>query len=471
MHWYESANGDPVVISHADYLPGGTTITSVSPASTMSEYATAYKMNGLVKNPADPHQTGYSVQDGQGFDEALGYGWGPKNWDYKSALNIDPGNTGQPVGINTGDAFSLVKAVRADTATDSSINMIGKYVVLTVMPSLPPRAGKWFRPGASGAVKEWPRKPVDEMDFTSEASPLRHLARPSRLKTCVTCLSEIDSMDTHTLPMWSCTNEEGRRAQVYSELSPSKDYASDLAKYVRNYHALALHVDPGANQAEIDARKQLAILAIQWGIDRDAAHQAGVIGRSGAGQSYGYLMFYYIAGFMLGDAAMIGRAQRHIENTIAQSVWIKQEHIGYPVDFDFGSGGSSASHLYQTYQIEHLHVPEWSLVGWQDIDIDGFDLFGPQHLQNASWYALYRDKNWTNQIGCLMPILLLRNGPTPALARRRSCRAAWLPGEQPRLSARRLHCLYGSVSAFLPDQPERPARPPLIRDQYLRRMA
>src|SRR5690625_266792 len=164
VYWLESATGDPVVISHEEYLPNGTSITSISPASTMN--ATGYMLHGAVKNP-NHRPDGPDTTPQQGFDGRMEVRpSGTIRTDYREAMNIDPASTSQPITIGKGDAFTIVKAVSDSSVPDGHDKAVAAYVPLTIMDSLPPRAGSWFRPSMSAVLKEWPRLPVEEMDFT-----------------------------------------------------------------------------------------------------------------------------------------------------------------------------------------------------------------------------------------------------------------------------------------------------------------
>src|SRR5690606_25593482 len=107
-----------------------------------------------------------------------------------------------------------------------------------------------------------------------------------------------------------------------------------------------------------------AAILIQWGIDRDGAHQMGNYGGAGAGQHYGYHPAYYLAAFMLGDADILERAQWHRSNTFQQCFWVGESSVGYPVTWDTGSTASGSKKVGETYRSEHVGLPDWTTGGW-----------------------------------------------------------------------------------------------------------
>lgn len=387
---YYSANGDPVIVSDAGQ-PAGTPIsgiTSMTPAGTTD--GSGYRINGAVRNPVDP-----DFSTGQGLDEALGTDLVSKAtlYTYDDALNEDPGNTGSAIPIAQGDAFTLVKAVRDGAADPSDWKMIEKYVVITVMGSVPPSPGAWFRPSISNPTKAWKYR-VEDMNLTV----FRNLAKPKDIDYPETYYGEILSQGTLTLPTWIKTGENGRRSQVTGE-TPGNGYASVHGRRRAEY-ALSLHIDPAGNQADIDGRRNLAIVLAQWGIDWGEAVAEGLVHSSGAGQYAGYIEFPYIAGFLFGDGDLIDAARQMDSNATGQPFWVDDTAVGFPTFYDSGNDGGGGRLAGQTYQSTDLDVPDW-------IKETGDGL----GVANAHIYTVYRETWMTVGLYELLSIGLLRNGP------------------------------------------------------------
>src|SRR5690625_403215 len=108
VYWLESANGDPVVITSAEYLPNGTSITSISPPATLT--SSNLHVHGAVKNP-NHFPDGVNASAQQGFDERVGVKSGGNfRTVYRDSMNIDPAKTFEPIAVPQGSAFSVVKA-------------------------------------------------------------------------------------------------------------------------------------------------------------------------------------------------------------------------------------------------------------------------------------------------------------------------------------------------------------------------
>src|SRR5690625_4184082 len=414
VYWLESATGDPVVISHEEYLPNGTSITSISPASTMN--ATGYMLHGAVKNP-NHRPDGPDTTPQQGFDGRMEVRpSGAIKTDYREAMNIDPANTSRPIEVVTGDAFTIVKAVSDPSVADAHDKAVAAYVPLTIMNSLPPRAGSWFRPCLSAVVKEWPRLPVEEMDFTGGPnSPLRNLPKPSWVAAPSTYLQEITAEGTLTQPMWADTGESGRKQYLIGEVGSTQNYSEALGNHRGRYTA-SIFSDWSNIPSEQEARKKLACILIQWGIDRDGAHQEGQGGGAGAGQYWGFHPFYYLASFMLQDEAMLKRCQWHMSNGLNQTHWVIDQMIGFPTSWDVGSTGGSRKRVSETYPREMLGVPEWTRGNWKPVlSSGGAELPAALTSFRASasgWDSVYRDTSYNVIIREVLPIYLLRNGPS-----------------------------------------------------------
>jgi hypothetical protein len=398
LPYFLSANGDPVFVTTS-----ASSITAFPSHPSMPD-AQGYQHSGAMKNPSEP-------QDGdrQGFDQAMEAPGPSGSYPYDPGLNVDPGaNGGAAVPVARGSSFTIVKAVRDGGWKPGAWKSVRKYVVFTFMGSAPPGAGRWFRPPVSTRAKTYPGR-VEDLVLSGPASPLRHLGRPPVVASASACLQDIAARDLVTPPIWNTTAESGRRAQLTGE-EPSSGYSASHADD-RGKYACALHVDPGPDQREIEARRELAVVLTQWGIDVDGAHQMGQNHASGAGQWFGYIEFYYIAAFLLGDAAMLGRAQAHRSNAIGQYFWVPETLVGYPTYWHPGSAGGNGGYAGMTYMAEHLGKPEWSHEP-QDAEPLQKVPGGDPRRHSASIYAVYRNTNAGNQAWELIPICLLRNGPS-----------------------------------------------------------
>ena len=408
IKWLASANGDPVVITHPDHIDAaGTSILSITPGCVTD--ANGHKANGAMKN--HHHGAGNVAQSFDGLAGKWPEGW--RSCKYVDAGNVDPGNTGAPIQIRAGESCSIIKSVRAAGATTSTWKSIDKYVVLTFMGSLPPRAGTWFRPNVSTPTKAWPGRPVEEMDFSGLGrSPLRNLPRPSVLQSPSVYRDEIAAQETRTVPVWM-DGTAGRVMQVWREI-PNHGYAKDLGER-RGEYACSLFADPGITLAQNAARKELAITLIQWGIDTDGGQQMGH-GANGAGQHNGFIEFHYIAAFFLGDAAMLARAQDHNANIIGQCGWVTEDAVGQPSLWNWGSTAGNWQNVGQTFQAEHVGMPEWSINGPGQNEIN-YSAASTTVLNNINPdpHSAYRDVIQTCGPIELFSIGLLLNGPVPGV--------------------------------------------------------
>jgi hypothetical protein len=391
---YYSATGDPVIIADR-----ASSITAMTPESAVMG---GWQANGAMINPVDPDNS-----IGQGFDALMATtGTGSSSaYAYHPELNVDPAVNGA-IAISPGDAFTIVKSVRRTDITlqSSTWKMVEQYVPITVMPSAPAQGGTWFRPSVSNPAKTWEHR-VEDMDL----GVFRDLPAPAGLDSAATCLAEIKAQKTLTVPIWRRPGEKGRRSQLAFEAGAS-GYSRDYGRR-RGEYALALHIDPAGDQKAIDARRELAIILAQWGIDMDGAAIAGETMSAGAGQFYGYIEFPYIAAFLFRDAAMLARTRAIASNPIGQCFWVTAREVGFPVSWDVGSIGGNLKRVGETYQRGDVDVPEWTHTGWQDYAQNPANLVGYITRANASLYGAYRDTNFTGQILELMPVALLRRGP------------------------------------------------------------
>jgi hypothetical protein len=409
VRYIESATGEPVVISHADYLPSGTTITAITPRCETD--ASGRIKNGAMINPViETNATlpGY----GQGFDGLMGVGPTNDVLAYVPGMNDDPAAPGNgSIAIMAGDRMTVVKSVRDAAISSSSppanAGSTEKYVPLTVMDTLPPSAGTWFRPAASlgGQQMQW-RHRAEDVDASIAAGVLRNLPAPAGLDRASWFLTNrVQADEMLHLPVWvSGQGDRTRRIQLSKEEPVGNAYSRDVARE-RCLIPCSLHIAP-ATQAEADARRKLAVILAQWGIDIDGARQMGMTFRTGAGQNHGIQTFIFLAAFLLGDEAMLERARLVEGNAINQLWWLREQHVGYPVQWDAGSQGGGRRVCRETYHPTDIGVPEWSVGGWDCLDPKA--VISPDLSSNM--HALYRDVQFTTQVYELLPVCLLQNG-------------------------------------------------------------
>jgi hypothetical protein len=423
VRWYRSANGDPVVISHADHLPSGTAIIAISPASTMVD---GYQAHGAEINSFHTPVSSYPTQ---GFDALMGVGgkWSGHHAAYRAELNRDPA-VGGPIPINPGDAFSVVKSVRKAGAAVGNTKMVEKYVVLTVMNTLPPRPGTWHRPPVSTLAKAWPRRPVEEMNLTGSGAGaiFRDLPKPGNWgnlnyifgHNCGTSAfwNQLVAQNMTTLPsMWEVTWDPGQRF-VPADAFGKEAYAGDIGTYLAMMIG-SLCFNPAGNATEMAARENLAKAVIQWGIDCDGGHQRKVIHSVGAGQWYGYWPAYAVAAFALDDPAMVARLRVHDSNMPHQTIWVTEREVGWPNAWQIGSDGSNKKAISETYQVEQVGQPEWVIQSYEPstlVESLHDPAVNPNRLltMNASWYAVYRSTCYTAHAAEALTVGVLRNGPS-----------------------------------------------------------
>lgn len=404
LPYFWSANGDPVFITTQ-----ASSVTSFSVPSVTD--ANGLRHSGAMKNPEE-----YRDGNRQGFDAAIGTRPSGRyeHIIYNEALNVDPAVAG-PLSISQGSSFSLVKCVRdPNWSYPNGWKSVQKYVVFTFMAAPPLSAGAWFRPAVSTTAKSYPGR-VEDMTLAGSTSPLRHLPKPSGLKNPSHWVADISSQDLHTLPIWYGTTH-GRRVQPSREADSDSGYARDHGK-MRGQIACSLFIDQ-PYIAEQLSREKLATIITQWGIDCDGANQSGNKHSAGAGQWHGYIEFYYIAAFLLGDAAMLARAKTHRSNALNQQFWVTEAILGYPVDWDTGSDGSGARRSSETYFPHSRGKPEWTQQGTKKapLGIALTDIIEVPHEDNGnlneSVAGNYRDIYYTNAVVETLPIALLRNGPS-----------------------------------------------------------
>jgi hypothetical protein len=135
-------NGDPFVVAGGQDI----TITSISPEWSGSGRV----MHGTMVQPDN--------------DNPNGFGDGTPYPPYDAATNLDPAKTGANLVVDAASyptGASIVKAVSLEAIT--SVSVIDKFSVLTVVPSTPPADA--FRPPVVGTDKT-SHYTLDDLDFS-----------------------------------------------------------------------------------------------------------------------------------------------------------------------------------------------------------------------------------------------------------------------------------------------------------------
>lgn len=392
LYWLASANGDPVVISHPDYLPSGSSITAMSPASTN---ASGFWANGAMRNPCANDSVEDSGGEAQGMDELCqSKGSGAGEYPYLHGMNVDPGANG-PIAINRGDSFTIVKSVRRPdpNLADPEVRNIEKYVTLTVMGELPPAAGTWFRPSIPETTKGWAYRKED-----LELSALRSLPRPHDVPSVSRALNDIFRQELRTIPMWWHSGEGGRRMVTSSEAAAGEGYSGAYGGQ-RAKWMLALHTDVAADGWTTSDKRDLAAILCQWGIDLIGAYrERGVDREQGAGQHFGYIQFGYLLAALFGDQAVLDDLYRIKSNDINQCGWVPASLPLRSFCWDPGSEGGSAGRPYEPHFTSEIGLPEW---------FEG----GPASLAYADLKKSYREQ-WPRVAPySILAMTLLQKGP------------------------------------------------------------
>jgi hypothetical protein len=230
--------GWPFVVSDQDFE-----ITSITPASAVVD---GYWANGAAKNPAE-----YVVQDdsngdplpdtGQPFDELMTVGQ-PANIGYRSSENIDPAATSANIVIALGEKATILKSVRAASATAATWTVVKPWVPLTILDAVPPVGT--YRPSMSGTAKILRNR--SDVVFTPRALPL-----PDLTLSAQECIDRTPRIQAN----FSKFGDTRRRFRHDSLDNPaiSTNYSKDITT---TYSAMILHLNSNTATA---AQKQTII--------------------------------------------------------------------------------------------------------------------------------------------------------------------------------------------------------------------
>ena len=272
------ANGDWAVegpVTIISITPGGETIDG----QFADNFAyTGRQVHGAVLNAGNRSQVGGSKSGNSGLAAGTGHiqGWDGieksdlppgKNGNtlppYVDALNVDPGNTGQPLVLTTGSVVKAVSAVKKAEVDPYGAAMLTDLAVLTVVDTLP--AGGDMRPGIAGSDKS---SPFNKRSLN--LSVFRNLPIPGDAPPIGTVLSRMSRLFQLAVP----------NSIDAKNLSPKNNhdvYGREIGDNVTNA-LLYLHLAiPGEQKLE------LLVLVAQLAIDAASRADEGGIGLTNGG--------------------------------------------------------------------------------------------------------------------------------------------------------------------------------------------
>lgn len=379
-----SCLGEPAVISTESF-----NITSITPNSDLVETSSGSGVfraaNGTMINP-----TGMLMSQ-QGFDGLIGdYVSTSDITPYSSTLNKDPALS-TAISVAAGQEMSVVKSVRvsgltAVSTSGSGYRTVDKYVILTVLDSVP--SAGFFRPPPAGTVKllknNWREDLVDY-------SVLQSLAPVSGQIT----IAEAETLIRPTLPFFYPNGNGERFRRLNTEGSTDTNaeinYSRDFG--ISRGNALSvLHTN-----ISNESKRTVFLRAIQHGIDLHGEIVNGFTGAGGAGQGYGRQEFPYYAAFALKDSDVLASARAQQGSTLSQHFWVSEQDVGRNVYWPAPS--SQQRFNCATYLSSDLALPEWEQEPSSDI-----------RARNASLLSRYREF-WQAGILGAFGVCLLKNGP------------------------------------------------------------
>lgn len=359
--------GEPFVVSSESFG-----IVSITPASGDIQ-GDGSVGHGTMKDP----YTG-----AQGFDDYIatssvgGMRFG--NTSYSAALNVDPGNTGSPISIATGEETSIVKSVRrASVTSPESWQTIEKYIALHVLSSAP--FVDAYPPSECALTKTlWRRNARDLSIFRSLQKPA------SFTKTYAQARAEIP----RHLGMFGATGERLRRFRLDSVLgTANSNYSANVAAAYWRYMMLGHFSGTTIAQREEIADQIIRFAIHLYGLTTRGWNGAGGLG-SGAGQQHGFHNWLYMGAFLLGDTGMLEAAKTLQSGMVSMHLWASDEHTG------FADGGDSGT-ISQVFFAEQEGVP-FILPSQVGSNVD----------------TRYGVIGGTASARELMPVLALQNGPS-----------------------------------------------------------
>lgn len=283
---------------------GARTITSITPASA------DVSSNWIRGAEQDTYFDQATVGNGaQGFDENLETNGSIKatmRVTYDASLNIDPGETGSAIALDS--TKSILKHL-PDTYTDAGIT--DQWGVLTVLSEIP--VEDFFRPSPSATSKVVTHSASD-LDLTA----LRNLATISG-QTAVTAVDAL----LPDVDFRAGRGGENLRALSNTKAGTGSTYMSTIGT-AYNGALLALHT----SASDVDKRTA-ALKLCQAGIDRAGEYDRGWRGASGAGQFQCYLESMFFAAFLLKDAGLLAKAQGSTQNIVQQMRFVQTANVGF----------------------------------------------------------------------------------------------------------------------------------------------
>ena len=358
------ANGDPWVV-------GPVTITGISPESTE---ASGWWQHGTQVNA----EAGTGPQ---GFDSSMSEG-GQGPW-YSIKLNVDPGHTGSSLEVNEG---TVIKAISRDSrpsvrGTGSRPQLLGMEY-LTVVTVAPPAGA--FRPPPVGTDKTsaWT---TENLDFSILRSLPVLPGAPDK--------GVVEDWFLRPWPSFILDNQ-GRWVHPLANMP---NYGRDFGRRL-GHGGLLLH-------SEIGDKQTLYVRMVQIGIDTYATVRGNQFftgfGAINSGRKWPVLL----AGLALGDENIqhvasggvttpgsAPNASRLNFSFDRQTWYVLPRDVGREM---FTGDGRPR----QTYEEEHVGLPEWGEQHWKQEIRDG-----------SNWNAYYRNIAFAGDFGGILAGVLTKGG-------------------------------------------------------------
>jgi hypothetical protein len=284
------------------YVNGDWFVSSEAEPVSIVRMDPPFVIDGREKNGAESrYGSGNFGPGGQGFDGSTTPNNNVTGYPYRSSLNVDPANTGQPLVFAKGAEGSVDKG-KSGTPDNYGRAALDYMARLTIVNRLPPERA--FRPGADNPVKTSPWTEAD-MDL----SILPNVAAVPSLPEFDAVYDKVRRPHMHT----SLKGQNRVRKPKFNEETYGREYAGTTAD-------AALMLCTNIPTAK---KRVLAIAFVQLGIDiYERAKRGGVWEADGA-LNCGRKLPLLFAAIMLNDQGM--KDYVDASNT---SVW-KKSALGY----------------------------------------------------------------------------------------------------------------------------------------------
>lgn len=351
------ANGDYWVHNNGEEI----IITQTLPASENSQGRTKH---GTMVNPAN--------SSNQGYDSS------PRDMSYDSGLNVDPGNTGQPLVISP--STSVIKSI--SMASDAGRPIISDAAILTVLSSPPPSGS--FRPPYTGTDKSILAR-LQDLDYSQlgRFPPLG--GEPS--------LTEIAARYNR---VWleHCTSWVQRDIHPLNNMPT---YGRDIARSSSD-GLILLQLDYTEQEKE-----SILIGLVQYGIDLYGIARESAAWNANGGHNLGRKMVLLLAARVLNSHSMLAYAdkeQHFIFQDDQQHFYISQDEVDrtHCIDCSVCSDCWDPDDRAEAipYEQDDIGTAEW---GIRHLDRPKAD--------NANWQATYRHTNGAAQVSQVFAALLM----------------------------------------------------------------